>query len=58
MLEIAKGFYETPPLWINQQFGLPQFSMPDVALEKLAPLQLPTKLRLGHQMEYVFNHII
>lgn len=58
MHEILTGFHNTPPLWKNQQFGLQQFVLPKVNFTTLDPIELPTNLRLGHQLEYVFKHLI
>ena len=55
---IYQGFYQTPPLWKNQQFGLQQFQFPNLGIAALATPTLPSNLRLGHQMEYVFKHLI
>lgn len=57
MQNVYNGFYHTPALWVKQQFGLVQFDFPPVLLEPKLPL-LPNNLRLGHQMEYVFAHLI
>ena len=58
MKDVLLGFLSTPPLWKNQQFGLQQFEFPDVELSRAATIDLPTNLRLGHQMEHVFEHLI
>ncbi|WP_343486350.1 DUF1853 family protein [Allomuricauda sp. d1] len=58
MKSILEGFLSTPPLWKNQQFGLQQFVFPDMDLASVDSFELPTNLRLGHQMEYVFKHLI
>lgn len=58
MQKLLKGFHSTPPLWKNQQFGLQQFEFPELDLATPKPIELPTNLRLGHQMEYVFKHLI
>lgn len=56
--ELLHGFSATPPLWKNLQFGLQQFEFPDVEQSRADPIDLPTNLRLGHQMEHVFKHLI
>ncbi len=56
--ELLTGFYNTPPLWKNVQFGLQQFKMPEVDAVTDISIQIPARLRLGHQMEYVFKHLI
>ncbi|MEL6485038.1 MAG: DUF1853 family protein [Bacteroidota bacterium] len=53
-----QGFYNTPPLWKGSQFGMKQFVFPDCAIEQNTPVDIPEGLRLGHQMEYVFKHLI
>lgn len=58
MQKIIEGFYNTSPLWKNQQFGLQQFEFPEVNLNTIGSVDLPVNLRLGHQMEYVFKHLI
>ncbi|NKI32265.1 DUF1853 family protein [Croceivirga thetidis] len=58
MNALLNGFYETAPLWKNQQFGLKQFVFPEVDLSNPEPFELPTNLRLGHQMEHVFKHLV
>lgn len=56
--ELCLGFYNTPPLWINAQFGVPQFTFPKLDLSKYTAKQIPQQLRLGHKMEYIFEHLI
>ncbi|MEM8928807.1 MAG: DUF1853 family protein [Bacteroidota bacterium] len=58
MTEVLKGFLETAPLWKKRQFGLQQFEFPKLPTNGFAPIDLPTKIRLGHQMEYVFKYLI
>lgn len=58
MKALLKGFYETEPLWKNQQFGLKQYDFPKVDVLKNVPSDLPTNLRLGHQMEHVFKQLV
>ncbi|MEN1786135.1 MAG: DUF1853 family protein [Bacteroidota bacterium] len=53
-----EGFLNTPPLWEKEQFGLPQFKFPPVVISNLKETQLPRNLRLGHQMEKVFQQLI
>lgn len=52
------GFLNTPPLWQNEQFGIQQFKFPEIDLKAFQPKAIPSKLRLGHQMEYVFKQLI
>lgn len=57
-LELYHGFYSTPPLWIHSQFGIPQFVFPELDISKIDAVPVPDRLRLGHQMEFVFAHLI
>lgn len=52
------GFLKTAPLWTKEQFGLQQFDFPAIDLKNFAPQPMATKLRLGHQMEAVFEQLI
>jgi len=52
------GFLNTPPLWRNEQFGIRQFEFPEVDLVAFQPQAIPERIRLGHQMEYVFKQLI
>lgn len=52
------GFLYTPPLWQNEQFGIQQFEFPKLDLTNFIPEAIPSKIRLGHQMEYVFKQLI
>ncbi len=52
------GFLNTPPLWVNEQFGIQQFDFPEIKLKQFKAKPIPKKIRLGHQMEYVFNQLI
>lgn len=52
------GFYQTPPLWLNEQFGIQQFEFPEVDLNGFSNQTVSAKLRLGHQMETVFKELI
>ncbi|PRX55037.1 DUF1853 family protein [Flagellimonas meridianipacifica] len=54
----VEGFYNTPPLWRAIQFGIQQFEFPEMDLKGLHPVDIPENLRLGHQMEYVFEQLI
>ncbi len=56
--ELCFGFYNTPPLWINKQFGVQQFEFPHIQLSKFESNPINERLRLGHQMEYVFDQLI
>ncbi|QCW99832.1 DUF1853 family protein [Aggregatimonas sangjinii] len=52
------GFLNTPPLWINEQFNIQQFELPEIDLTEFEPKAIPSKIRLGHQMEYVFKQLV
>lgn len=52
------GFLNTPPLWTKKQFGIQQFEFPEIDLAHLTTKPFPQKIRLGHQMEYVFKQLI
>jgi len=54
----AVGFLNTPPLWKNEQFGIQQFELPLHDLVDFVPRAIPSKIRLGHQMEYIFKQLI
>ncbi|GGG44743.1 hypothetical protein GCM10011414_12850 [Croceivirga lutea] len=58
MNSLLYGFLNTPPLWKKQQFGLQQFEFPNLSVLDSTPLNLPDNLRLGHQMELLFKHLI
>ncbi len=53
-----QGFLATPPLWLNEQFGIRQFEFPGIKTEGLSYNKLPSNIRLGHQMEYVFKQLL
>jgi len=52
------GFIDTQPLWKQEQFGIPQFRLPTFNLDSFSPIPIPTNLRLGHQVEYVFLELL
>ena len=52
------GFLSTPPIWINTQFNIQQFEFPDIELIDFIPTPIPQKIRLGHQMEFVFKQLV
>ncbi|NJB35596.1 DUF1853 family protein [Croceivirga sp. JEA036] len=58
MKELIQAFYNTKPLWTHKQFGLEQFEFPSIDMGVIKNVDIPEKLRLGHQMEYVFKHLI
>lgn len=52
------GFLNTPPIWEKKQFDIDQFEFPSLQLNELQSIKIPEKLRLGHQMEYIFKQLI
>jgi hypothetical protein len=52
------GFLNTPPIWVNSQFGMQQFDFPQVDLTSFSPTPFSQKLRLGHQMEQVCKQVL
>lgn len=56
--EMCFGFYSTSPLWMNTQFGIQQFEFPQLQLQDFEPNSINERLRLGHQMESVFEQLI
>lgn len=56
--EQCAGFLKTQPLWTNIQFGIQQFDFPEIDLKRFEAKPIPKKIRLGHQMEYVFKQLI
>ena len=57
-LNTYKGFLETPPLWLNKQFGIQQFKMPAIDVLTIRQQPIPENLRLGHKMELVFQQCL
>lgn len=57
-MKLFEGFLTTQPLWKQKQFGLKQFKLPQVNLSTFTPTPIPSKLRLGHQVERVFLQIL
>jgi len=56
--KLYQGFYTTPPLWVNTQFGIPQFDFPKLDLSNFKCAPVPNNLRLGHQMEFIFAQLL
>ncbi len=52
------GFLNTPPLWMNEQFGISQFKFPEIDLTNFRSKPIPQRLRMGHQMEHVFQQFL
>lgn len=57
-MKLVQGFTNTQPLWRGTQFGIPQFRLPSIDLRTFTPTPIPTKLRLGHQVEQVFLQLL
>jgi len=53
-----QGFLITPPLWVKKQFGLQQFDFPEVEVQTHSLPEIPSGIRLGHQMEFIFRQCI
>ncbi len=56
--QLVQGFYKTPPLWQNIQFGLKQFEFPTTDISKFELLSVPENIRLGHKMEHVCKQLL
>jgi len=56
--EQCVGFLNTPPLWNNEQFGIRQFEFPYLELNDFRSAAVSYKMRLGHQMEALFNQLV
>ncbi len=56
--ELCLGFYRTPSLWMNTQFGISQFRFPELDFTIFKALPIPERLRIGHKMEHVFAQLI
>ncbi|HUH45985.1 MAG TPA: DUF1853 family protein [Arenibacter sp.] len=52
------SFYHTPPLWPGSYDGLEQFLFPYLDLKTFALPAIPHNLRLGHQIEFVFQQLL
>jgi len=57
-LSIHREFLETPPLWVNEQFGIQQFLMPSIDILTIPKQPIPKNIRLGHKMEHVFQQCL
>ncbi|MGB5647944.1 MAG: DUF1853 family protein [Muriicola sp.] len=49
-----KAFVQTPPLWLDHQFGITQFAFPEIDYTVLKGVTLPATMRLGHKIEHIF----
>lgn len=58
LLDRYEGFLSTPALWVKQQFGLDQFAFPEITAADLPLSEIPQRIRLGHQMEFIFRECI
>lgn len=58
VLKQCEGFLNSAPLWRKEQFNMTQFKFPAVDLNNFQTQPIPTKIRLGHQVEYVFKQLI
>ncbi|WP_394748760.1 DUF1853 family protein [Spongiimicrobium salis] len=57
-LAFYKAFMETPPLWEGVQFKMQQFAFPTLDLAQFKPTPIPGNIRLGHQIEHVFQQLL
>ena len=55
---LLDGFYNTQPLWKQEQFGVSQFHMPTLNDLSIEMEPFARNLRLGHQMELAFKALI
>jgi len=51
---MLRAFLDTPPLWRHTRFGVTQFELPRIDLQRVRPIGLPANRRLGHKIEYLF----
>jgi len=56
--EQCLGFLNTPPLWLGKEFGIEQFLFPELNMNRFLPKPIFKKMRLGHQMEHVFEQLL
>lgn len=57
-MKSTEGFLQSQPLWKEEQFKLKQFRFPDCSGITNTGFELPTNLRLGHQVEQIFKYLI
>ncbi len=55
---LINAFIQTPPLWLERQFGLEQFVFPEIVCDAISDLKIPENLRLGHKMEHIFKNCL
>jgi len=59
MIELqCEGFLNTPALWTGQSFGVQQFPFPRINLQEVTIQPMPSKRRLGHQIEHIFHQLL
>lgn len=57
-LSLYRAFQNTPPLWKNSYEGMQQFNFPKLDLDGFVPSDIPIRLRLGHQLEFIFHQLL
>ncbi|AIZ43115.1 DUF1853 family protein [Cellulophaga baltica] len=57
-LSQIKGFLATEELWDESFNNIPQFKFPAINLEGFSLKPIPENIRLGHQIEYIFEQLI
>lgn len=57
-LEQVKGFINTPTLWEGKLLEVEQFNFPLLELENFTIRDIPKNIRLGHQVEHIFNQLV
>lgn len=55
---LLKVFIQTPPLWLDQQFGIKQFVFPEIDYVAVHDGKVPANMRLGHKMEHIFKNCL
>jgi hypothetical protein len=58
LISFYSSFFNTPPLWSGELCGLKQFVFPEVDIDSLERGPIPSNLRLGHKIEYIFLQLI
>ncbi|WP_158979133.1 DUF1853 family protein [Cellulophaga sp. L1A9] len=54
----VKGFLQTQELWNDTFNDIPQFNFPEINLTDFSLQTVPQNIRLGHQIEYLFQQLI
>ncbi|QWX85325.1 DUF1853 family protein [Cellulophaga sp. HaHaR_3_176] len=57
-LKHVEGFLHTQELWNSTFDNVPQFIFPKIDLKKFNLKPIPENIRLGQQIEYIFQHLI